>query len=248
MASIDFKNWKTRSLLLCGVLILGAGGTFAVAHAQHTPRDPATLPELRGTVAQYDLTPRGDVDGLIMTDGTEVHFPPHLGSQVQAAVHPGDAVIIRGERDGPVVRAGSIAPTGGAPIVDLGPPPGGPHKPGDGPARQAMEATGIVKMQLHGPRGDLNGVLLQDGTIVHLPPKEAARLVDTLKPDQTIAVRGEGVAGPAGRSIGARQFGPSMDKLAQLALPPPPPPPGPGPKVGPGETGAPPAPPPPHKG
>ena len=237
MKVTDLKSWKTRSLLLGGALVIGVGGSFAIAQARRAPRDPSTMAEFHGKVAQYDLTPRGDIDGLILADGAEVHFPPHLGSEVQAAVHPGDDVTIRGDKEGPVVRAGSIAVGSGAPIVDRGPPPGGPQgEPQGGPAggprggprdngvaRQALTDTGVVKMALHGPRGELNGVLLEDGTMVHLPPPEATRLADTLKPGQPIAVRGEGVDGPTGRSIGAREVGPSMDKLTTIALPPPPP-------------------------
>lgn len=258
MKSIISKGTKTRALLLGGVLALGAGGTYAVAHAQGrpTPKDPASMAEFHGTVTQYGLNPRGDVDGLILADGTEVLFPPHMGREVQAVVHPGDAVTLRGERTGTVIRAGSVAASsGGAAVVDRGPPPGGPkpgpkdaqanaqpngqaaapaNGPANAPPRQAMEASGVVKMQLHGPRGDVNGVLLTDGTLVRMPPKEAERLADALKPGQTVAVRGEGVAGPNGKVVGARAFGPSADKLTELAMPAPKPPGGPG-----GPAGAP---------
>jgi hypothetical protein len=44
------------------------------------------------------LTPRGDVDGLILTDGTQVTVPPLLTGQVVFAIRPGDAVSIRGLR------------------------------------------------------------------------------------------------------------------------------------------------------
>ena len=40
---------------------------------------------------------------------------------------------------------------------------GGPPGPRD--AQQTLSATGRIKAQLHGPRGDLNGALLEDGTI-----------------------------------------------------------------------------------
>ena len=46
----------------------------------------------KGTVSRYTLTPRGDVDGLILADGTEVHFPPHLSTQLVYAIKPGDAL------------------------------------------------------------------------------------------------------------------------------------------------------------
>jgi hypothetical protein len=54
------------------------------------------LPATRDTVSRYTLTPRGDVDGLILADGTEVHFPPHLSTQLVYAIKPGDAVTVRG--------------------------------------------------------------------------------------------------------------------------------------------------------
>src|SRR6266566_10897 len=58
--------------------------------------DSSQLPETKGTVKQYTLTPRGDVDGLILNDGTEITLPPHLTAQIVFAVKPGDAVSVRG--------------------------------------------------------------------------------------------------------------------------------------------------------
>ena len=134
-------------------------------------------------------------------------------------------MTIRGEKNDTTVRAGSIkADAKGEAVVDRGPPAGGPGagpQAGPRPAGTAMEASGVAKMALHGPRGEVNGVLLEDGTAIHLPPQEASRLADGLKPGQLVAVRGEGISGPTGRSIAAREFGPSMDKLTQLAAPPP---------------------------
>ena len=126
-----------------------------------------------GKVAQYTLTPRGDMDGLILDDGTEVHLPPHLSTQLVYAVKPGDTVTIHGlkARAVPLVAASSIANDAtGQTVVDNGPPvrPRGPAGGG-----QSIEAQGRVKQQLHGPRGDLNGVVLEDGTIIRLPPPEA---------------------------------------------------------------------------
>jgi hypothetical protein len=52
--------------------------------------DPQQLPAQRGVVQQFTLTPRGDIDGLILTDGTEVKTPPHLSTQIAYSVKPGD--------------------------------------------------------------------------------------------------------------------------------------------------------------
>ena len=254
---------KFRATLLLGTVLL-AGGT-AVAVAQGSGLfDPAQLPTTKGVVAQYDLTPRGDVDGLILQDGTEVHFPPHLGLEVVALVRPGDAVTVHGlkARALPLVQAMSVTADGSnKTVVDNGPdhPPapgggfdGGPgdghgphHRPPPLQAGSPLQAQGVVKMALHGPRGELNGAMLEDGTLIHLPPPEAGRLSAQLQPGQTIAVRGQGVENSLGRSIAAQAFGPAADKLTPLA-PPPPPPHGPGGPRGPGGD-RPDAPPPPPR-
>ena len=83
-------------------------------------------------------------------------------------------------------------------------------------------AQGHIKAQLHGPEGDLNGALLEDGTIVRLPPPEARRLAADLTPGAPLCVEGDGFTGPLGRVIEASSIGPNQNQLAQIAAPPPP--------------------------
>jgi hypothetical protein len=242
---------RLRAALLATTLAAGAAG--GIAYAQVAPTyDPAQLPATKGRVAQYSLTPRGDVDGLILEDGTQVHLPPHLGTQLVFAVKPGDAVTVRGlrAREVPMVQAMQVTnDASGQVVTDNGPRPGGPSprgpKEGRGPGPreavgQPMEAQGAVKAQLHGPRGDLNGVLLANGIIVRLPPPEAQRMAAQLAVGQTLFVRGDGMASPLGRVIVAREIGPNAGQVVQ-APPPPPPHGGPGPRP-PGGPGAPPPP------
>src|SRR6266568_6182627 len=92
---------KTRMrALFCVLLATTAigGGAAAYSQAMGPMWDSSQLPETRGTVRQYTLTPRGDVDGLILNDGTEVKVPPHFTGQIVLAIRPGDAVSIRGLR------------------------------------------------------------------------------------------------------------------------------------------------------
>ena len=210
---------QTRHALLAAALV---GGTACVACAQDAVTyDPAQLPAFHGNVAQYSLTPRGDVDGLILTDGTEVHLPPHLGTQLVFAVKPGDAVTVHGLRARAIAMVQAMSVTNDATgnrVTDTG--PGGP--PGPGNPRQTLTAEGRIKAQLHGPRGDLNGALLEDGTIVRLPPPEAERLAADLTPGAPLYVQGQGFAGPLGRVIEAASIGPNQNQLAQIAAPPPP--------------------------
>ena len=213
----------TRHAFLVAALIAGATGIAAAQDA--ATFDPSQLPAIPGKVAQYSLTPRGDVDGLILTDGTEVHLPPHLGTQLVYAVKPGDAVTVRGLRARaiPMVQAMSISNDAtGTTVSDNG--PGGPRGPRG--AEQPLTAEGRIKAQLHGPNGDLNGALLDDGTIVRLPPTEAQRMAANLTPGAPLYVQGNGFAGPLGRVIEATSIGPNQGQLAQIAVPPVPPGPG----------------------
>jgi hypothetical protein len=65
--------------------------------------------------------------------------------------------------------------------------------------------------------------VLEDGTILRLPPREAERFAELLRPGQTVAVRGDGLSGPLGSVVEARQIGASPDRLAEVGGPPPPP-------------------------
>jgi hypothetical protein len=202
-----------KAALLGTALLAAAGG---VALAQAPTYDPDQLPAIQGKVAQYTLTPRGDVDGLILDDGTQVHVPPHLSTQLVFAVHPGDTVTIHGlkARALPMVMAMSV--TNDATHVSVA--GGGPRPFHDG-AQQ--EVTGKIKAQLHGPRGELNGVLLEDGTEVNLPPPEAERMSAQLAVGQTIYARGGGVANALGHVVMARAIGATKESATEFRGPRP---------------------------
>jgi hypothetical protein len=161
---------------------------------------------------------------LILADGTEVHFPPHLSTQLVYAIKPGDVVTVRGLKalSAPLIAAIAITndATGSA-VVDSGPGAG----PGPGPrgARQAMSLQSRVQMSLHGPRGELNGAMLEDGTILRLPPPEAERIAALLMPGQAIVVQGDGLTTAMGRVVEVQAIGPSQAQLNVAQRPGPPP-------------------------
>jgi hypothetical protein len=75
-------------------------------------------------------------------------------------------------------------------------------------------------MTLHGPRGDVNGALLEDGTVLRLPPPEADRFADLLQPGVALVAEGDGLANTLGKVLEVRQLGPSRDQLSLVAEPP----------------------------
>lgn len=152
--------------------------------------DPQQLPALRGEVQQFTLTGRGDIDGFVLKDGTEVKTPPELSTQLAFVLKPGSHVTIHGLRAAavPLVRAMSVTDDAtrrtvteddtGAPLEPrprrAPPPPEGPLGRPPAPAQGALsEQSGRVRMALHGPQGEVNGVLLESGAIWRFPPDEA---------------------------------------------------------------------------
>jgi hypothetical protein len=177
--------------------------------AQQAPAPPpGDATEVKGKVAQYSLTPRGAVDGLILADGTEVHLPPHSSTQIVFAVRPGDAVTIVGRKTtaNPVVTAVSVTNDASGAVVETGSP---------GPPKQ-LDDESRVKLQLHDPDGHLNGVLLKDGAIVRMPPPDAEQDAAGLAVGQSLYVSGDALSGPLGKVIAAREIGPAKTKLIKV--------------------------------
>jgi hypothetical protein len=223
-----------RSKALLGAFLtataLGMGAT-AYSQTAGSLWDASQLPETRGIVKQYTLTPRGDVDGLILNDGTEVTLPPHLTNQVVFAVRPGDAVTIRGlkARALPLIEGASVTNFAtGVSVMDNGPP--------GGPDRSTSEQTisGKVAAQLHGKRGEVNGAVLDNGIILRVPPPEAERMQGLMQSGQPVTVRGTTLKTALGTVIDASAIGASPDQLTELAARPDPAGPRGEPRRGPG--------------
>jgi hypothetical protein len=205
-------NLKTV-LLASALMALGAGD---IALAQLGPTyDPAQLPEVKGKVVQYLPTPRGDVDGLLLDDGTEVQVGPFASTQLVFAIKPGDSVTVHGlkARALPMVAAGSITNDAtGVTVLSAGPRLQPPPE---------VDIQGKIRAALHDLRGETNGVLLDDGTVVRLPPHEAQKLGDALAAGKEIVVHGLGYAGPLGKAVAAREIGPDAAHLTKISGPRP---------------------------
>ncbi len=182
--------------------------------------DPDYLPEHSGTFERFLLNPHGETDGMILSDGTEVHFPPHLSAELLTTVRPGTMpkVKIRGVRPrGSQLIAAVAIDTEGKRILDHGPDKRREGKKkdkhGSAPKRAPMRAEGIVRCVLHGPKGEARGVLLEDGTSIRFAPHEAEHIARLLSKGKKLASSGEGFESTLGTVIEAREIGASADDL-----------------------------------
>jgi hypothetical protein len=209
--------------------------------------------DVAGTVKVFTLTSVGEIEGFVLTNGTEIHVPPHLTEQVAAALRPGESVAVRGWTVGVPNFIIATALTGqrGQSVVDQGPPPPGmrppPPPPGQAaPGSQMATVQGRILQVLHGPRGDANGAILDDGTTLKLAPPSAWQMASLLQPGQSVVAQGWSLSNSYGHVVdvqsisSSQQAAPPPPAAGAASLPPPPPPPAAG------TASPPPAPPPPR--
>jgi len=131
---------------------------------------------------------------------------------------------------------GPGAPPPAAPDPNAGgpPPPAPPAPPAAATQPVPVSSSsgtdttisGVVRSFNYGPAGEVNGLILDQGTVVYFPPEQAGQVTQLVRVGSRIRVRGSVRQGPAGKSlIGAetmtnRRTGNSIPVLDQ---PPPPP-------------------------
>ena len=179
--------------------------------------DPDYLPEITGTVDQFLVNKHGEADGFLLTDGGEVHVPPHLSSRLLRDVLPGSQVRVRGVRPRGVEMVAAVAiDTAKGRILDEGPDRREDDDAFERAKHGPMSAQGIVKQAIHGPKGETRGAVLEDGRIIGLPPHEAKRFSDLLKKGSKVSVHGEGATTSFGTVVEAQKIGSSVETLAPV--------------------------------
>jgi hypothetical protein len=196
--------------------------------AQSAVYDPQQFPSTRGEIERLTLTPRGDIDGLILKDGTEVKTSPDLSTQIAFVIKPGDRVTIHGLRAAalPLVRAVSITDDAThQTVTDSGMPMNAPARPAPRPraapqvSGAGSEMSGLVRMALHGPQGEVNGVLLESGAILRFPPDQADQLAALIRPHQTLVADGIAITTSMGTVVDVQQLGSSRDRMMTVRPP-----------------------------
>jgi hypothetical protein len=83
------------------------------------------LPHVTSGVDRYLLNIRGEVEGMMLTNGLEIRFPTWFSAALQAAVRPGQRVTVYGTRSrgATFITAALVQTEEGVEIADRGPPP-----------------------------------------------------------------------------------------------------------------------------
>ncbi|MGU7811844.1 hypothetical protein [Burkholderia sp. AW49-1] len=171
-----------------------------------------------GPLSRLTINPEGAVDGFELTDGTFVRLPPHLGTQWNAFARQGERVTVAGERRyGDEIHAHVVRnDRTGALLSDPPPALAAPVPPmlrGVNLAR--LSVSGVVRHVTRAPRGEPDGVMLDNGAIVKLTVPAAQQFGRLLVPGVRVAAVGYGTRNAYGEALQATAFG-SPDQVVEL--------------------------------
>jgi hypothetical protein len=184
------------------------------------PPSMAKPPVAEGIVDRYLLNPRGDVSGLLLRDGSQMHVTFRAAQDLTKVIQPGDRVRVHGRRDtdSPLVKPDVIINvTDGTSFtvpyrLDLPMPPREER-----PTITELNAAGTIQTLLYDHvKGVVNGALLSDGTQVRLPPDVGDRFHASLQRNMDVEVRGYGIATPYGTALEAFAIGRKGHPLTHL--------------------------------
>jgi hypothetical protein len=188
---------------------------------QYAPDALANMtPALTGILKRFVVNPHGEIDGLLFEGGQLAKFPPHMTGELTAVVKPGDTASVRGflEPSGTVKALVITNEATKRNVVEHPPFPGVAKMPKHlrFAALVRLQAAGKVERPMYGKKGELNGVMLDDGTVIRFPPHAVFQFAAQLQPGQSIAVEGLGTQNDFGRGIEAISIGPTPQALQPI--------------------------------
>jgi hypothetical protein len=169
-------------------------------------------PAAQGVASRLLINPLGEVDGLLLDTGLIVTFPPHMSEQLAAVVKAGDPVTVKGYPETPTQIKGYVITNNRSnqTVMTQPKPPKGtkmpPHLRGAG--LKEMSAQGEVRHLRYGKHGEINGLILSDGTIVRFPREASRQFLHLFRVGQSIAASGYGTQNELGRALEATALGP----------------------------------------
>ena len=108
--------------------------------------------EVEGTVSQYLLNPRGEVDGLLLDDRTVIKFPPHLARELVEVVRPKERVRANGHLEAEKLLKGHVIanPATGRAIREIKPTP--PERASTLGPLQSLSVAGTIRVIRRNPQ------------------------------------------------------------------------------------------------
>ncbi len=199
----------------------GAADGASLPEAATDRRSPNKSPLVaEGVIERYMLDPRGEVEGLLLVDGSHMYVTSRAATQLLRALLPGDQVRVYGRRkpderlvQADVIKNLSRGTTFTVPMrLDLPMQEQEHHL-----SVTEMNATGTIRILLSHPlKGIVQGMVLSDDTQIRLPPDTSEELRRSLHVGESVTVKGNGTKNRFGRAIEAVAIGRANAPLVPL--------------------------------
>lgn len=161
-----------------------------------------------GQVAHYMLNVDGIIEGLILNNGIQMRFPPHMSGILVNSIGVGDTVLIEGNEGSPTefgqeVRATQITnlQTGDT-IVEQAPGTTG-NQVLTTTTYDEFSISGTADYWLVGYHGEIRGIVLTTGAQIRFSPDISDQLYAIAKTGVTIEASGFGSRNEFGQVIEA---------------------------------------------
>jgi hypothetical protein len=176
---------------------IGLGALFA-AETSLLAQEART--SKRGKVESLLKNDHDDVDGIRLNSGILLHFPPHMGQRISAVVRVGDTVEVEGRSEvtprGEQVFEITQLTSGKETIqIEHPRPKPGPKRPRD---EQPTTASGKVTDYARNASDDVDGLILDDETVVKFPPHQARELQRVVALGDKVTIEGRRHVTPRG--------------------------------------------------
>jgi hypothetical protein len=167
------------------------------------------------------MDPRGDVEGILLNDGTQMHVTSRSVADFTKAIKPGHHIRVEGIRKNGnqvvtpnVISNESTGTRFTVPLrLDL------PALPLDRLAMTALKVEGLIRVLLYSPlSGEVYGMVLSDGTQVRLPPDVSVEFRRSFKVGTQVIVEGYGTENQYGRALEALSMSANGGSLIPLDL------------------------------
>ena len=171
------------------------------------PPPGAEILTVRGTVRDFTTAPKGEKDGVMLTDGTWVHWPPHLEGRFSNIIDKGDKVKVVGwmetdKKGATKLEVSSLTnlATNQTRETEFGPAAVETREKFGAGTGEFITANGSVKEFTTAKKGETDGFILNDGRWVHWPPHLENRFATFVVKGDKVRVTGYWETGKKGET------------------------------------------------
>lgn len=194
-------RWVIATYGISALMSVGGEGWAAERATAAFTHSPIAA---EGIIRQYVIDPRGEVQGLLLRDGTYIIFTSRVQREVIATMKPGASIRVEGRRykEFPLVEPDTIVNVGTGASLQIPAHGEGPiPPPKESLSVHEMRVDGSIDQLLYDRSGKVAGFVFHDGTEVWLPPDVNDQFRRSFHVHDRLIVEGHGTENEYGRAM-----------------------------------------------